>query len=178
MAQILMARNVKVSNKEIKDALHGAFSSDPTFSLRQSEVSAAMHDLYVEQNWFRELNTTAVPGTPFWEYSVAQAVAVQQPQAATSQPTPAAQTPAINQPATQPLASATSSATFNGTKLDPANGKIVCYIKQDPSKYVQANDRATARKACFLNNNDNMFGLIYDNINTCSVEYFNKHKLK
>ena len=176
MAQLLMARNVKVSNLEIKNSLHGAFSNDPTFSLRQNEVSPIMHELYVEQNWARVMNTTAVPGTPFYEYSLQPTVALQPAVPASAPVQSASQTPASPTSATT-SATTPAPATHTGIKLDPANGNIVCYVRQNPSKLVQGTDRSSARKACFAQFNDNTFGLVYDNINTCSVDYYNRHKV-
>lgn len=169
MAQLLMARNVKVSNLEIKNAMHAAFNGDPTFSLRQSEVSSAMHELYVEQNWHRELNSVSVPGTPFYEYSAQPVVAIQPLPDAVIPVQSAVQTPSVNASASQPAAGTSK-------RLDPINGNIVCYVKQDPAKYFQGHDRSSARKNCFQQYNDNIFGLVYDNINTCTVAYYNKHK--
>lgn len=158
---MLMLRNSRVSNKEIKDSMHGAFSSDPTFSLTQKEVSTAMTELYAEHGWHRELNTTAA-STAFYEYSL-------QPVA------PVAVAPAVSTPATQPASQ--SSNTTNLKQLDPTNGSIVCYVAGKPEKFVQANDKNAAKKLCFQTYEDGEFGLTYNNLNTCAVAWYNKHKI-
>src|SRR6185312_13474280 len=69
MAFMLIERNGKASNKEIKDALHRVFENDSTFQLGQSEVSKTMDEMYQNLGLVRELNTT-IPNLAFYEYSI------------------------------------------------------------------------------------------------------------
>lgn len=163
MAQLLMLRNTRVSTLECKNAMHGAFSSDPTYSLTQKEVSSAMAELYAEHGWHRELNTT-VASVAFYEYSM-------QPVAAVAV-APAVSTPA---PASQPASQSSNTTTLKA--LDSANGSLVCYVAGKPDKFVQANDRNGAKKLCFQTYEDGEFGLTYNNLNVCTVDYFNKRKI-
>ncbi len=165
MAQLLMLRNGKTSTKEVKDSMHAAFSADPSYSLTQREVSDVMAELFVEQSWHREMNKNSVPNTMFYEYS-------EQPiQQAIVPATHAASGPATS-PAAQPISTTIMAA------LDSANGGTVCYVSGQPMKYVQGNKPKNAMKHdCFQAFNDEVIGLSYNNLNVCSVDYFNKHKL-
>lgn len=55
--------------------------------------------------------------------------------------------------------------------LNAALGDIVCYVSGQPNLYVQGNTRKDARKECFRQYKRQ--GIVWDNINTCTVKYYN-----
>jgi hypothetical protein len=145
----------RVTNLEIKNRLRDENKDDPSFFLTQQMVSDMMNDLADENNWSYELNVTTRPGVVFREYfdpTVDTMAAV----------LGSSSTPAIGYP------------TNFGPQLDASNGNVVAYVSGQPDKYVQASDRRTARHDAFNAFKGQVPGLDYDNINNCSVEYFNK----
>ena len=178
MANLLMAQNGKTTTLEVKNSMYAGTSYKP----KQSEISNVMAELYVENSWNRNLNKTN-SGIEFYEYS--------DPNQTVKTPVSGSNTiagqvfgnntsivgPAIlNQVVGQNIARNNRNVTITIPQLDPKDGSTVCYISGKPEKYVQAHNRREGRKACFNKFEDTEIGLIYDNINNCSVEYFNKHK--
>jgi len=160
VALLLIDRFGKTSTKEVKDACHRLYSTDNTFSLTQTETSDAMADLYLSEGWHREINKS-IPGVQYYDYSLPQ----------TSQPVVATAPQAA--PAPQPI----SQATPGNLPLDAVHGNWVAYISGKYGKMVQGNDKNAAKKAVFAAYNNSEIGLTYDNINVCSVAYFNSNHL-
>ena len=169
MALLLMERKGKTSTLETKNALHDVFLStgnrddhspiDPTFNLTQKECSQHMADLYVSENWERTL-----VGGQYYEYNLPPVVLQH---AVINYPTQAIAAPVVQ---TQPIPQQTIPIV---SKLDPANGEFVSYVKGKPEKYVQDIDRKVARKLCFQKYNPTEIGLTYDDIRQCSIKYYN-----
>ena len=172
MAQMLMARNKKVSNKEVKDALHMLFAGDPTFSLKQSEVSEIMAELYVENDWLRELDKTSHPGFTFYKYFEKDAPASGYP--LDGQHTATATAPVVSAGNVQTTQSSTPTKT--GKTLDENDGNVF-YVSGKPHLYVQHKGPiSTGRSKCLKAFDDQVPGLTGNNINTCSVKFYNKFK--
>lgn len=63
------------------------------------------------------------------------------------------------------------------TALDPANGNWVAYISGKHGKYIQTHSKTNAKREAFQTYNPTEIGLTYDDINLCSVKYFNSNHL-
>lgn len=153
MALIILERNQKVTTLEVKNALHRCFENDPTFSLTQKEVSAAMTELEAEQGWEHTLDTST--GFAFKVFTLNAALKNPLPDYAV---------------AIQQITAAQSTTN----KLDPANGDFVCYVSGYPNLYVQGNSLVGLKKACFNKFKTIVVPLNYDQLNPCSFKYFQK----
>lgn len=173
IAKILMTRG-PVSTLQVKNALHSLFSSDPTFSLKQAEVSAFMHELFVENNWCRNLNTTSVPNASYYEYTEQPVVVPVSNNAIIAAVFDGS---ILNQPVNLAASNPAGPTRLNRAPLDISNGMFVSYVRGHIEQLAQADKKSLARTTCFNLYNDKHFGLTHDDINTCTVEYYNKHKL-
>lgn len=173
IAFVLIERNGKTSNKEIKDALHRVFANDPTFQLSQTEVSTCMDELYNAMGLRREINKT-IPGITYFDYSIDP-----QFQAAYAQTTTPPNTPSVKQQLNDSSAPGSNTASIGtGTVITPLDPSIAftAHISGLPTYFAQGATKNEAKKNCFQRWAHKITSrkITYNHLNASSTKHFKK----
>lgn len=145
-ARVFLQNHGYINSKEYKDYLHSldAAKHFNDSEITQSMISNFLRDFYKEnESTLDKFHKQSSLGQMYIQYTLKSGVQA---------------------PKTQ---------TSYKPKFDLAKGNVVCYNKNNPSEFAQANTRRDARREVA-----EKFGITQTNVNHCSAEYYEKTYLK
>jgi hypothetical protein len=151
----LMSVNGQTTTLEVKNYLHDQYSTDPTFELRQAEVSKTMRELAGENNWVKSPSTQG--------YIIYSDPNIQQ------------QAAPLTLGYTVPASSAGGSVTAVPPLTYPTAG-IAAYVRSNPKLHVIGLSRKEARTRAYKLFRSEAGD--YNNINTCLANFYLTKKVK